>query len=264
MSWPEITSPRSTPATARAQAPAQFDERDEAVDLLTLAAVCQEHLLLIGPPGTAKTELVRRFTELIDAQRFHYLLTRFTEPSELFGPLDLAAFHDRRFHIRTDGMLPTAEIAFLDEVFQGSSAILNTLLTLVNERVFYNGATPQPVPLISLIGASNDLPDDPVLRAFADRFPLRVQVEPVADDGLSTCSTRAGSSSAPDRDSRTRRWPGAGHQGDPPTSRRRTSTSSTRDWLEVEAERIRRCMPRRCASSAPRGSSSPTGGSSRA
>jgi MoxR-like ATPase len=161
-----------------------FADRDVAVDLLTLATVCQEHLLLIGPPGTAKTELVHRFTELIDAQGFHYLLTRFTEPSELFGPLDLAAFQNRTIHICTDKMLPEAEIAFLDEVFQGSSAILNSLLTLVNERVFYNGSEAQRVPLICLIGASNTLPDDPGLKAFADRFPLRLQVDPVADDHL--------------------------------------------------------------------------------
>jgi MoxR-like ATPase len=161
-----------------------FADRDVAIDLLTLATVCQEHLLLIGPPGTAKTELIHRFTELIDAKGFHYLLTRFTEPSELFGPLDLAAFQNRTIHICTDNMLPEAEIAFLDEVFQGSSAILNSLLTLVNERVFYNGSVAQRVPLICLIGASNSLPDDPGLTAFADRFPLRLQVDPVADDHL--------------------------------------------------------------------------------
>ena len=86
--------------------------------LLVLASICQEHLLLIGPPGTAKTELVNRYAELVDARRFHYLLTRFTEPSELFGPLDLQAFQQGAFHIRTEGMLPEVQIAFLDEVFQ--------------------------------------------------------------------------------------------------------------------------------------------------
>jgi MoxR-like ATPase len=161
-----------------------FADRDVAIDLLTLSALCQEHLLLIGPPGTAKTELIHKFTELIDARGFHYLLSRFTEPSELFGPLDLRAFQDRRIHICTENMLPEAEISFLDEVFQGSSAILNSLLTLVNERVFYNGSVAQPVPLLCLIGASNVLPDDPGLRAFADRFPLRLQIDPVAPDHL--------------------------------------------------------------------------------
>lgn len=162
-----------------------FVGRDEAVDLLILATICHENLLLIGPPGTAKTDLIIRYTDLVEAQEFHYLLTRFTEPSELFGPLDLEAFNQGKFQIHTIGMLPHAEIAFLDEVFQGSSAILNSLLTLVNERVFHNGAVRQCVPLISLIGASNSLPDDPGLRAFADRFLLRLQVDPIADEKLS-------------------------------------------------------------------------------
>src|SRR6266853_46663 len=96
-----------------------FTDRDTAVDLLVLAALCQEHLLLLGPPGTAKTELLSRFTNLVDARGFHYLLTRFTEPSEIFGPLDLESFQRGTFHIRTAGMLPEAQIVFLDEVFQG-------------------------------------------------------------------------------------------------------------------------------------------------
>lgn len=161
-----------------------FVERDLTIDLLVLASVCQEHVLLIGAPGTAKTELITQYTELVDARGFHYLLTRFTEPSELFGPLDLQAFQQGAYHIRTAGMLPEAEIAFLDEVFQGSSAILNTLLTLVNERLFYNGPQHQAVPLISLIGAANGLPDDPWLQAFADRFALRQRLDPVADERL--------------------------------------------------------------------------------
>jgi len=162
----------------------QFHGRDDAVDVLVLGAVCHEHVLLLGPPGTAKSDLLTRFAEQIDAPRFHYLLTRFTEPAEIFGPLDLPAFQEGRYHVRTEGMLPSATIAFLDEVFQGGSAILNSLLTLVNERIFHNGATRERVPLLSLVGASNDLPDDPTLRAFADRFALRVLVEPAADEGI--------------------------------------------------------------------------------
>lgn len=163
----------------------QLYRRDDAVDVLILGAVCHEHVLLLGPPGTAKSDLLGRFAEQIDAPRFHYLLTRFTEPAEIFGPLDLPAFQEGRYHIRTEGMLPSASIAFLDEVFQGGSAILNTLLGLVNERIFHNGSTRQRVPLLTLVGASNELPDDPTLRAFADRFALRVLVDPAPDDGIS-------------------------------------------------------------------------------
>jgi MoxR-like ATPase len=181
---PEVKSIVDRLKQLRSALGADFVARDEVIDLLGLAVVCHEHLLLVGPPGTAKTELVNRFSDLVRAKRFHYQLTRFTEPTELFGPLDLAQFQKGTYHVSTAGMLPEAQVAFLDEVFQGSSAILNTLLTLVNERTFYNGAVPERVPLVTLVGASNALPDDPVLKAFADRFVLRVAVEPVGADRL--------------------------------------------------------------------------------
>lgn len=185
MSWPaETLATLRRLKTVQQLLKETFADRDLAVDLLLLSALCQEHLLLLGPPGTAKTELLSRFTDLVDASGFHYLLTRFTEPTELFGPLDLERFRGGTFHIRTEGMLPEAQIAFLDEVFQGSSAILNTLLTLVNERIFHNGSVRQAVPLLTLVGASNRLPDDPWLSAFADRFVLRLEVEPVAEEHL--------------------------------------------------------------------------------
>lgn len=161
-----------------------FVGRERAIKLLTLAALCQEHLLLIGPPGTAKTEIINQFTQLIDAQSFHYLLTRFTEPSELFGPLDLKAFQNGKYEIRTEGMLPKAHVVFLDEIFQGSSAILNSLLTLLNERTFNNGPVREKIPLITLIGASNLIPDDPWLKAFADRFVLRLEVNELESSQL--------------------------------------------------------------------------------
>ncbi len=161
-----------------------FVDREITIDLMALAAVCREHLLLIGPPGTAKTQLASEFSRLIDAKDFHYLLTRFTEPSEMFGPLDLQEFRDGEYHIRTDNMLPEAEVVFLDEVFQGSSAILNTLLTIVNERIFHNGSNRQRVPLLTMIGATNLMPDDPWLQAFADRFSLRNHIDAVAEERL--------------------------------------------------------------------------------
>ncbi|MGK7877960.1 MAG: AAA family ATPase [Xenococcaceae cyanobacterium] len=185
MNWPEtVDNTIKRLNSVKRILKGMFTGRDQAIDLLILATVCQEHLLLVGPPGTAKTAIINHYTDLIDAQEFSYLLTRFTEPSELFGPLDLTAFQQGTYNICTEGMLPQAQIVFLDEVFQGSSAILNSLLTILNERIFYNGSQRQAVPLISLIGASNIVPDDPSLRAFADRFVLRLEVNKVEDDQI--------------------------------------------------------------------------------
>jgi MoxR-like ATPase len=161
-----------------------FVARGELVRLLGIGALCQEHVLVLGPPGTAKTRLVERFCQTLDTRPFTYLLTRFTEPSEVFGPIDVDAFQNKaRYEVNTDGMLPKAKIAFLDEIFQGSSAILNTLLTLLNDRKFYDGRrapdgspSDESTPLVTLIGSSNDIPNDPVLSAFSDRFLLRCRV----------------------------------------------------------------------------------------
>lgn len=157
-------------------------ERDVPVRLLLLAALAGEHVLLIGPPGTAKSELARRLQRsFTDTQYFERLLTRFSVPEELFGPLSLKALEHDRYERLTDGFLPTAHIAFLDEVFKANSAILNALLTLLNEREFDNGSGRVAVPLITVVGATNEVPDDEALRAFYDRFLLRVPVAPVQD-----------------------------------------------------------------------------------
>lgn len=160
----------------------RFTDRDQAVDLLGLATVCRENMLIVGPPGTAKTDIITRYAEMLDMQGFHYLLSRFTEPSELFGPVDLEAFQKGTYRVRTEGMLPEADIVFLDEVFQGSSAILNSLLAILNERIFHNGAERQRVPVVTVVGATNTVPDDASLRAFADRFVLRIRLDRVEDE----------------------------------------------------------------------------------
>lgn len=157
-------------------------ERDEAVRLLILAALSGEHLLLVGPPGTAKSELARRLHQVFGGNYFERLLTRFSVPEELFGPLSLAALDEGRYERDIAGYLPCASIAFLDEVFKANSAILNALLTVLNERQFDQGAQRVPVPLVSLVAASNEVPDDENLRAFEDRFLLRCVVAPVSDD----------------------------------------------------------------------------------
>jgi MoxR-like ATPase len=159
-------------------------ERESLVEVLALAAVAGEHVLVVGPPGTAKSEAVRRVASELGGQYFEYLLGRFTEPNEVFGPIDLNKLRAGVVEVETTGMLPEAEIAFLDEVFLGSTAILNTLLGILNERIFRRGSTVRACPLRLCVGATNALPDDVSLAAFADRFLVRVFVEPVADASL--------------------------------------------------------------------------------
>jgi len=158
--------------------------REHLAELLILAAVAQEHLLVVGPPGTAKSAVVRRVAQSLGGRYFEYLLGRFTEPSELFGPVNLIKLREGRVETDVAGMLPEADIAFLDEVFLGSTAILNTLLGVLNERQFRRGHTHIACPLRVCVGAANALPDDEGLAAFADRFLLHVFVDAVPDAQL--------------------------------------------------------------------------------
>ena len=160
-------------------------ERETEVRLLLLAAFCGEHLLLLGPPGTAKSELGRRLSAVCGgASFFERLLTRFSVPEELFGPLSMRGLENDQYVRQTDGYLPTATVAFVDEVFKANSAILNSLLTILNERLFDNGNERVEVPLLCLVGASNELPESEELDALYDRFLLRCAVEQVSAAGL--------------------------------------------------------------------------------
>jgi MoxR-like ATPase len=155
----------------------RFVGRDEVIDLIALAVVAGEHMFLHGPPGTAKSALIRQFAQAVRGQYFEYLLTRFSEPNEIFGPIDLARLREGTVATVTAGMLPEAEFVFLDELFNANSAVLNNLLTVLNERVYRRGAETHRLPLLSLFSASNHLPDDEALRALFDRFLLRCHVD---------------------------------------------------------------------------------------
>lgn len=161
-----------------------FVRREVELDLLTLCACAQEPLLFVGPPGTAKSDLVVKFVEglgLGEGEYFEYMLTKFTEPGEILGPIDIAALKQGRFVRRTRARLPEARVVFLDEVFKGNSAILNTLLTLVNERKFYQDGAAEPARVAMLFGATNEIPELSELEALSDRFVLKVETRAVKD-----------------------------------------------------------------------------------
>ncbi len=159
-----------------------FVGRHEEALIITLALVSGEHAVLIGEPGTAKSAMVRRASELLEARFFKYLLTKFTEPGELFGPLDIKGLREGLYKRVTVGKLPEADIAFLDEIFNANSAVLNSLLSIMQERILYDGYTEIRVPLWSLIGASNRPPEEPELEALYDRFLFRQHVKPLEAD----------------------------------------------------------------------------------
>src|SRR4051812_32156515 len=155
----------------------RYLDKAEIVRMLLVTHVAGEHMLIVGPPGTAKSALVRQLARLIDARYFEYLLTRFSEPNEIFGPVDIKAFREGSFVRRVDAMLPQAEIVFLDEIFKSNSAILNSLLSILNGRRFFTGSASIKVPLCSLYGATNEVPNDDALGAIFDRFLVRTMSE---------------------------------------------------------------------------------------
>ena len=158
-------------------------ERNTPSRLIILSALAGEHSLLVGPPGTAKSILARKLHGLFSGgEYFERLLTRFSVPEELFGPLSIKALENDQYHRQTEHYLPSASIAFIDEIFKANSAILNSLLTILNEGEFDNGTQRQKVPLISVVAASNELPDETELEALYDRFLIRFQVQPVSEN----------------------------------------------------------------------------------
>lgn len=163
---------------------ASFIDKDEIVDLFGVALVAGENLFLLGPPGTAKSAIVQELSRRINGRAFDYLLTRFTEPNELFGPFDIRRLREGELVTNTEGMLPEAELVFLDELLNANSAILNSLLMVLNERVFRRGRETRKLPLLMVVGASNRLPEDEALSALFDRFLLRVRCDNVSAEQL--------------------------------------------------------------------------------
>ncbi|MBK9519684.1 MAG: AAA family ATPase [Anaeromyxobacter sp.] len=154
----------------------RFPERKDVIDGALAAVLAGEHVLLLGPPGTAKSALARAIAQAFGGSYFERLLTKFSTPEELFGAISLKALEQDRFARVVTGKLPEAEFAFIDEIFKANSAILNSMLTLVNERVFHNDGQPLACPLVTMFGASNELPEGKDLEALFDRFLVRFEV----------------------------------------------------------------------------------------
>lgn len=200
-----------------------FAERDEVIRILLACTIAQVPMVLLGPPGTAKSAIVRTFCEALGLREkhhditkfeeklrealqktdnennnnipeelavsnrrlFEYLVTRYTTPEEILGPVNIDAMLKLSMYYRESaGMLPNAQIAFLDEIFKANSAILNALLSIINERIYYNAGRAFNVNLLMVIGASNESPDVEELAALYDRFPIRVLCDPVPDESI--------------------------------------------------------------------------------
>lgn len=158
-------------------------ERSDVVRGIMLGLLARKHVFLLGPPGTAKSMTVDQVASRVDGARtFSVLMTRFTTPDEIIGPVSLPALEQERYARVVKGYLPEAHIAFLDEVFKANSAILNALLKLLNEREYRNDGATHKAPLITCIGASNELPQGEDLGALYDRFLLRYYVPYIVEE----------------------------------------------------------------------------------
>jgi hypothetical protein len=214
----------------------RFAGLEDATLALVLSAASGEPLLLIGPPGTAKSMLIKTFCELVGVDRegspsryFEYLLTPFTEPGELFGFYDPSKLtkDGTLERIHADSMMQSAHVVFLDEVFKGSSAILNALLSFMNERAFYDRGRRHGVPMQCLFAATNELPDSEELQAIWDRFSLRCRVDNVRADRGEI------------RDMLAKAWPLTYGAGRDEALQARSRTSHLLDELQALRETIR-------------------------
>lgn len=157
-------------------------DRDEVVDTIIMSILCGENIVLLGPAGTGKSYISRKVAKSFNLgtdRYFEYLLTKFSTPDEIFGNLSLNALKNDKYERNIEGYLPTAELVFLDEIFKANSSILNSLLTIMNEKIYMNGKERINVPLNSIIGASNEFPETTELAPFYDRFLFKINVNPL-------------------------------------------------------------------------------------
>ena len=184
---PEIENDESAKgAVARIQAleaalNTAFIEREDESASAVVALIAEEHMLMLGPPGTGKSAMANAISSAIGGQEFSNLLTKFSAPEEVFGPVSLKGLENDEYKRVTQGYFPQATVAFVDEIFKANSSILNSLLSALNERVFDNGGKREKIPLEVVIGASNELPEDDTLDALYDRFCLRHWVSYIKD-----------------------------------------------------------------------------------
>lgn len=158
-------------------------EREEIIAITLLSALSEQNIFLFGPPGTAKSLISRRLSKAFETNHyFEHLMQKFSTPEEVFGPISITELKKDNYIRKTEGFLPEAEFAFLDEIWKSSPAILNTLLTIINEKKYKNGSDIKKVPLKVLISASNETPpENQGLDALYDRFLTRLLVPPVAE-----------------------------------------------------------------------------------
>lgn len=156
----------------------ELDEKSNIIDVMLCCILSKQHVLLLGPPGSGKSFAINSLMKKIAGSNlFSYLLNKYTDPSEILGPFSIKQMENEKYIRVTTGKLPDSNFAFIDEIYKCNDATLNALLSILNERVFYNDGKAVSIPLVSMFSASNELPEDEVLNALHDRILFRCYVD---------------------------------------------------------------------------------------